>query len=69
MLVLSRRPGEAIVMRLPNGQRIKVIVCERRVGGAVALAIEAPRAVEIWREELAAKAAGVSGPAETEGVR
>lgn len=47
MLVLSRRVGESIVI---DG-RITIKVFEVR-GGAVRVGIEAPREVEVLREEL-----------------
>lgn len=47
MLVLSRKPGE----RLDIGDDVTIEV--RRVAGdRVTLAIEAPKAVKIWRSEL-----------------
>ncbi|NOX52984.1 MAG: carbon storage regulator [Planctomycetes bacterium] len=58
MLVLSRKIGESVVMRLPNGQRIKVMVCERRASGAIALGFDAPASVVIFREELAGRMGG-----------
>ncbi len=47
MLILSRRPGEAIL--LDGGIRVVVVACDRR---GVRLGIEAPPEVGIVREEL-----------------
>jgi carbon storage regulator len=47
MLVLSRRQGEAIV--IDGGIRVSVATISRR---QVRLAIEAPREVQVDREEL-----------------
>ena len=56
MLVISRKPGEALVLTCPSGERIEVLVTDiRRVGTGrpyVKLGIEAPRAVLIRRDEL-----------------
>jgi carbon storage regulator len=50
-LVLTRRSGEAIIIRTPEGglRRIYVVGIE---GNTVRLAIDAPDNVEIIREEL-----------------
>lgn len=48
MLILSRRPGEAIL--LDGGIRVVVVACDKR---GVRLGIEAPAEVGIVREELA----------------
>lgn len=47
MLILSRRPGDAIV--IGDGIRIVVLECDRR---GVRLGIEAPGDVRILREEI-----------------
>lgn len=47
MLVLSRKPGESIV--LANSIRVTVIEVS---GGVVRIGIEAPREISIVREEL-----------------
>jgi carbon storage regulator len=47
MLVLTRRPGESIVV----GQDIVVTVIEIK-GGQVRIGIDAPREVEVYREEI-----------------
>jgi carbon storage regulator len=49
MLVLSRRPNEAIVI----GDRITVTILEVR-GNQVRLGIEAPKETPVYREELVA---------------
>ena len=50
-LVITRRPGEAIVSIGPDGQlrRLYVVAIE---GNVVRLALDAPRDVRLYREEL-----------------
>ena len=55
MLVLTRRLGEAITI----GDNVKLIVVEID-GNQVKLGIEAPREIEIYREELFEKIKGIS---------
>ena len=50
MLVLSRKENESIVARI-NGHLVKVIVVEIR-GDKVRLGIEAPKEIEVHREEV-----------------
>ena len=47
MLVLTRRPGESIVV----GSDIVVTVIEIK-GGQVRIGIDAPREVDVYREEI-----------------
>jgi len=47
MLVLTRRLGEAITI----GENVKIVVVDID-GNQVKLGIEAPREIEIYREEL-----------------
>ncbi len=47
MLVLTRRPGESIVV----GENIVVTVIEIK-GGQVRIGIDAPREVDVYREEI-----------------
>ena len=47
MLVLSRKPGESIV--IGNSIRVKIV---ELTSGSVRLGIEAPTDVSIYREEL-----------------
>lgn len=53
MLVLSRREGEAIL--IDGGIRIVVLACDRR---GVRIGIEAPKEINIQREELVVQVAG-----------
>jgi carbon storage regulator len=55
MLVLTRRLGEAITV----GNDVKIIIVEID-GNQVKLGIEAPREIEIYREELFEKVKGIS---------
>lgn len=50
MLILGRRPGDAIV--IDGGIRIVVLTCDRR---GVRIGIEAPPSVSIVREEIVAQ--------------
>jgi carbon storage regulator CsrA len=54
----TRRPGEAIVIRLPTGERVSVAVVRIR-GNQARLSIEAPRGVSVVREELLKESAVV----------
>ncbi|MBV6521265.1 MAG: Carbon storage regulator [Gemmatimonadaceae bacterium] len=47
MLILSRRPGDAIL--IDGGIRVVVLACDRR---GVRIGIEAPNSVSIVREEI-----------------
>ena len=55
MLVLTRRLGESITI----GDNVKIIIVEID-GNQVKLGIEAPREIEIYREELFEKIKGIS---------
>jgi len=55
MLVLTRRLGEAITI----GNDVKIIVVDID-GNQVKLGIEAPRHIEIYREELFEKIKGIA---------
>jgi carbon storage regulator len=47
MLVLSRKPGEALRI----GDEVEITVVEVK-GDMVRLGIQAPRSVQVWRKEL-----------------
>ena len=47
MLVLTRKPGEGIIV----GENIKVTIVEVR-GGGIRIGIEAPREQKIYRQEV-----------------
>lgn len=52
MLVLARRKGESLVIRLGAGVEVTVLEC----GPAfVRLGIQAPREIEVWRKEILAE--------------
>ena len=51
MLVLTRKPGESLVMQTPDGVQITVTVCDVE-RGRVRLGIDAPREVIVMRSEL-----------------
>lgn len=52
MLILNRKPGDAIL--IDGGIRVEVLAVE---GGSVRLGIDAPASVGIVREEIAARIA------------
>ena len=51
MLILTRRPGETLIIELPTGERITVTVLEVK-GNQVRIGTDAPADVSIVREEL-----------------
>jgi carbon storage regulator CsrA len=51
MLVLTRRPGEKIVLRLEDGREIEIVLVETD-RGRVRLGVAAPRTVTVSRGEL-----------------
>ncbi|SOB76143.1 carbon storage regulator, CsrA [Marinobacter sp. LV10R510-11A] len=51
MLILTRRPGEALVMETQSGDLIKVVVIENS-GAQVRLGVIANREVAVDREEI-----------------
>lgn len=51
MLILTRRPGEALVMETESKETIKVVVIENR-GAQVRLGVIAEQKVAIDREEI-----------------
>jgi carbon storage regulator CsrA len=56
MLVLSRKPGEKIVLKTAHGDRVEITVLDQKVHrtspGKIRIGIEAPDTIEILREEL-----------------
>jgi carbon storage regulator len=51
MLVLTRRPGETLIIELPTGEQITVRVLEVK-GNQVRIGTDAPSDISIVREEL-----------------
>ena len=51
MLILTRRPGEKLILELPNGDRVAVTVLEVK-GNQVRIGTDAPDDVVIVRGEL-----------------
>lgn len=51
MLILTRRPGESLILENPAGERIKVIVLGHK-GNQIRLGTEAPADVIVRRAEL-----------------
>ena len=54
MLILTRRPGETLIIELPTGERIEVTVLEVK-GNQVRIGTDAPDDISILREELLEK--------------
>ena len=51
MLILTRRPGETLIIALPTGDHIEVSVLGIK-GNQVRIGTDAPEAISIVREEL-----------------
>jgi carbon storage regulator len=51
MLVLTRRPGEALIIELDNGEQVEVTVVSVK-GNQVRLGMDAPDHIPVVREEL-----------------
>ena len=51
MLILTRRPGETLIVALPTGGHIEVSVLGIK-GNQVRIGTEAPEAISIVRQEL-----------------
>lgn len=51
MLILTRRPGEALIMESASGEKAKVLVLENR-GAQVRLGVTADPSVSVDREEI-----------------
>jgi carbon storage regulator len=51
MLILTRRPGESIIIELPTGEQITVTVLGAK-GSQVRIGTDAPAEYMILREEL-----------------
>ena len=56
MLVIKRRIGEKIRVKLPDGSDIWVVLVLGHTGGTASIGIEAPRVVSIAREETLSEA-------------
>jgi len=54
MLILTRRPGESLIIELPTGEQIKVTVLEVK-GNQIRIGTDAPDDIAIVREELLEK--------------
>ena len=55
MLVVTRRPGESLIIELPTGEQIKITVLTN-TSNQVRIGTDAPADMKIVREELLAKA-------------
>jgi carbon storage regulator len=51
ILILTRRPGETIIIELPTGEQIQVAVLGVK-GNQVRIGTQAPDDIQIMREEL-----------------
>ena len=57
MLILTRRPGETLILELPSGERVEITVLSVK-GNQVRIGTNAPDDVQIIREELVHKETG-----------
>lgn len=69
MLVLSRKKDEAIVMRIPGHEDIRLTVVRIDNMNKVRIGIEADKDVVVLRSELATESAALEGKAELRNVR
>lgn len=69
MLVLSRKKDEAIVMRIPGHEDIRLTVVRIDNMNKVRIGIEADKDVVVLRSELATESAALEGQAELRNVR
>lgn len=51
MLILTRRPGEDIIIDMPNGTSVTIRITEVR-GDQVRIGLQAPADCDIYRSEL-----------------
>lgn len=51
MLVLTRRPGESIILSLADGTTAKIEVSQVN-GGQVRIGVDAPKSIGVDREEI-----------------
>jgi len=51
MLILTRRPGETLIIELPTGELVEVTVLGIK-GNQIKIGIDAPADIAIVREEL-----------------
>ena len=58
MLILSRRPGETLIIELPTGERIEVTVLDIK-GNQIRIGTVAPDDISILREELLERAQAI----------
>jgi len=58
MLILTRRPGETLIIELPTGERIEVTVLGIK-GNQIRIGTDAPDEISIVREELVQKELGL----------
>lgn len=70
MLVLARRPTEAIIITTPTGEQIRVTVVSWDRGHRnIRIGIEAPDNIRIWREEIHGRAKGRTSDSEAKEER
>lgn len=52
MLILSRKPGESLIITASNGEVIEVHISKKTQGNQIRIGVEAPRGVIVDREEV-----------------
>ena len=69
MLVLSRKKDEAIIMKIPGHEDIRLTVVRIDNMNKVRIGVEADKDVVVLRSELASESAALETPAETRNIR
>jgi carbon storage regulator CsrA len=69
MLVLSRKKDEAIIMKIPGHEDIRLTVVRIDNMNKVRIGVEADKDVVVLRSELASEAPALENPAELRNVR
>lgn len=69
MLVLSRKKDEAIIMKIPGHEDIRLTVVRIDNMNKVRIGVEADKDVVVLRSELASESPALETPAETRNIR
>ena len=69
MLVLSRKKDEAIIMKIPGHEDIRLTVVRIDNMNKVRIGVEADKDVVVLRSELASESSALESPSEMRNVR